>query len=85
MSRPIATLKKIEIVIAVVASVSVFYVLSSGPVLYLVRHKIMSERAANLVYQPLDSLTGWHPYIVYVQWWYYTKAEREHMYSTKHD
>jgi hypothetical protein len=75
------TIKRVAVV-AGIASVGLFiYILSSGPAIYLVRHQIISERVANSVYKPLDSLTGWHPYIVYVQWWYYTKAERDKMYS----
>jgi hypothetical protein len=79
MRLPKTTLKKVAVV-AGIASVGLFvYILSSGPAIYLVRYQIVSEKVANSVYSPLDSLTGWHPYTVYVQWWYYTKAERDQM------
>lgn len=81
MSLTKAAIKKIEIVAGVAIVGAFVYILSSGPAIYLVRHKIISEKVANCVYRPLDSWTGWHPYTVYVQWWYYTKAERDKMYS----
>ena len=79
MTETKTIIKKIEIVVAVTIIALIVYILSSGPAIYLVRHKVISEKVANFIYEPLDSLTDWHPYQAYVQWWYHTKAEREQM------
>jgi len=79
MRQASTTIKKIGVALAIAALALILYVLSSGPVFYMARHKIISDKSAKFVYWSLGPLTGWHPYIVYGQWWIFTKQERELM------
>jgi hypothetical protein len=72
-------IKRIRLVVAVTIVGLIVYILSSGPALYMMRHKMLSEKVAKFIYMPLGQLEDWHPYIVYIRWWYNTKAEREWM------
>jgi len=52
-----------------VATLLIFYVLSSGPALYLRERGVVSQRTINIVYMPLFPLEHGIVFEAYLDWW----------------